>query len=179
MIIPKLSGSIAYGGDYNPEQWPESVWLEDVALMRRAGVNIVSVGIFSWTKLQPAPDQWNLGWLDRILDLKNIRGTATLKASPNEIVVPYAFAQSDTIDVGAKGIFKQGFREGVFYARYNKLSGILVIDNSRKRFELFGATKKFQDYSPGGPLPGIRQSGGSSTRTAEEHKGPLSIFRRR
>lgn len=69
MIIPKLSGKIAYGGDYNPEQWPESVWAEDVALMRQARVNIVSLGIFSWTKLQPAPDRWNFSWLDRIMDL--------------------------------------------------------------------------------------------------------------
>ena len=32
-----------YGGDYNPEQWPEPVWAEDAALMRRAGVNLVSL----------------------------------------------------------------------------------------------------------------------------------------
>ena len=30
---PRVPG-IAYGGDYNPEQWPESTWTEDVALMR-------------------------------------------------------------------------------------------------------------------------------------------------
>lgn len=27
---------LAFGGDYNPEQWPEEVWHEDVALMREA-----------------------------------------------------------------------------------------------------------------------------------------------
>lgn len=43
---PAIDG-IAYGGDYNPEQWVRPVWDEDVALMRRAGVNLVSVGIFS------------------------------------------------------------------------------------------------------------------------------------
>ena len=46
-------GTISYGGDYNPEQWPEEVWVEDVALMREAGVNLVSVGIFSWALLEP------------------------------------------------------------------------------------------------------------------------------
>ena len=44
---------IAYGGDYNPEQWPREVWAEDVALMREAGVNLVSVGIFAWALLEP------------------------------------------------------------------------------------------------------------------------------
>lgn len=38
---------IWYGGDYNPDQWPEDVWDEDIHLMRQAGVNLVSVGIFS------------------------------------------------------------------------------------------------------------------------------------
>ena len=46
---------LAYGGDYNPEQWPEATWREDVALMREAGVNLVSVGIFSWALLEPEP----------------------------------------------------------------------------------------------------------------------------
>ena len=44
-----------YGGDYNPDQWPEETWLEDARLMQEAGVNLVSLGIFSWTKLEPQP----------------------------------------------------------------------------------------------------------------------------
>ena len=39
---PRLDG-LAYGGEYNPEQWPEEVWERDVALMREAGVTLVSV----------------------------------------------------------------------------------------------------------------------------------------
>ena len=35
-----------YGGDYNPDQWPEEVWDDDIRLMKKAGVNLVSVGIF-------------------------------------------------------------------------------------------------------------------------------------
>ena len=27
---------VFYGGDYNPKQWPEEVWEEDVRLMREA-----------------------------------------------------------------------------------------------------------------------------------------------
>lgn len=69
MASPFLPARLYYGGDYNPEQWPESVWAEDVALMRRAGVNLVSVGIFSWARLQPAEGQFDFGWLDRVLDL--------------------------------------------------------------------------------------------------------------
>ena len=60
---------IGYGGDYNPEQWPEATWDEDVRLMAEAGVNLVTVGVFSWSRLQPGPGELTAGWLDRVLDL--------------------------------------------------------------------------------------------------------------
>jgi beta-galactosidase len=67
-IIPSLP-SIAFGGDYNPEQWDETVWLQDIDLMQRAGVNLVSVGIFSWAFLEPEPGHYELEMLERIVDL--------------------------------------------------------------------------------------------------------------
>ncbi|RAO36291.1 Beta-galactosidase [Micromonospora saelicesensis] len=78
--------SIYFGGDYNPEQWPEETWSEDVDLMRQAGVNLVSVGIFSWALLEPTPGRFEFGWLDRVLDLLHAGGIqvdlATATASP-------------------------------------------------------------------------------------------------
>ena len=86
MSIPFLSQAIAYGGDYNPEQWPESYWIEDVELMKAAGVNLVTVGVFSWSQLQTAEDAYDFGWLDRVLDLLAAHGIgvdlATATASP-------------------------------------------------------------------------------------------------
>jgi beta-galactosidase len=60
---------LRYGGDYNPEQWPEEVWAEDVQLMRQAGVNLVSVGIFSWAMIEPREGEYDFRTLDRILDM--------------------------------------------------------------------------------------------------------------
>ncbi|MEH1164408.1 beta-galactosidase [Micromonospora sp. CPCC 205539] len=77
---------IYFGGDYNPEQWSEQTWSEDIELMRQAGVNLVSVGIFSWALLEPTPGQYEFGWLDRVLDLLHDGGIqvdlATATASP-------------------------------------------------------------------------------------------------
>jgi beta-galactosidase len=84
-LTPKIP-HVLYGGDYNPEQWPEGVWLEDVRLMREAGVNLVSVGIFSWARLEPEPRRYEFEWLDRVLDLLAENGVfaalGTATASP-------------------------------------------------------------------------------------------------
>jgi len=68
VINPKLP-AILYGGDYNPDQWPEEIWREDMRLFRLAGINVVVVPVFSWAKLQPAEDRYDFEWLDRVLDL--------------------------------------------------------------------------------------------------------------
>jgi beta-galactosidase len=77
---------VLYGADYNPDQWPEEVWDEDVRLMREAGVNIVSLGIFSWSRIQPAEDVWDFDWLDTVIAKLHAGGIAvnlaTATASP-------------------------------------------------------------------------------------------------
>ncbi|HLL65013.1 MAG TPA: beta-galactosidase [Micromonosporaceae bacterium] len=80
-VLPRL-GKIGYGGDYTPEQWPESVWHDDVRLMREAGVNLVSVGIFAWALLEPAPGEYDFGWLDRVIGLLHDSGIAIDLATP-------------------------------------------------------------------------------------------------
>lgn len=80
------SPRIWYGGDYNPDQWPEEVWDEDVRLMQKAGVNMVSVAIFSWAKIEPEEGKYDFDWLDRIIDKLGKAGVAvdlaTATASP-------------------------------------------------------------------------------------------------
>ncbi|MEO7981509.1 MAG: beta-galactosidase [Sporichthyaceae bacterium] len=67
---------VAYGGDYNPEQWPREVWDEDVRLMREAGVTVATVGVFSWALLEPAEGHFELDWLADVLDLLHANGIA-------------------------------------------------------------------------------------------------------
>jgi beta-galactosidase len=79
---------IWYGGDYNPEQWPEEVWAEDTRLMQEAGVTMVSLGIFSWAMLEPREGEFEFGWLDRVMDGLHAGGvrvdlaTATASSPP-------------------------------------------------------------------------------------------------
>ncbi len=84
--MPAPLPRLAFGGDYNPEQWPREVWHEDIALMREAGVDLVTLAVFSWAWLEPEPDRFELGWLDEIVERLHANGIridlATATASP-------------------------------------------------------------------------------------------------
>ncbi|MFF1656849.1 beta-galactosidase [Streptomyces sp. NPDC058255] len=82
-------GRILFGGDYNPEQWPEETWQEDVRLMKEAGVNSVTVGVFSWAKLEPRPGVREFGWMDRLMDLMHERGIGVVLATPTASPPPW------------------------------------------------------------------------------------------
>ncbi|RYB92647.1 beta-galactosidase [Nocardioides glacieisoli] len=84
--MPSSLPALAFGGDYNPEQWPPAAHVEDRALMRESGVDLVTLGVFSWAWLQPTPDTWDFAWLDRQMDDLHEAGIrvdlATATASP-------------------------------------------------------------------------------------------------
>ncbi|ALV42241.1 beta-galactosidase [Pseudarthrobacter sulfonivorans] len=80
---------IAYGGDYNPEQWPADIRLEDLELMKEAGVSFLSVGIFSWALLEPAEGEYNFGWLDEVMD--NLAATGIKVALATATAAPPAW----------------------------------------------------------------------------------------
>ncbi|MEU5290584.1 beta-galactosidase [Streptomyces umbrinus] len=82
-------GRILFGGDYNPEQWPEATWHEDVRLMKAAGVNSVTLGVFSWAKLEPRPGEREFGWLDRLMDLMHENGIGVVLATPTTSPPPW------------------------------------------------------------------------------------------
>jgi beta-galactosidase len=73
---------ILYGGDYNPDQWSPEIWQEDARLMQETGVNLVSLGIFSWTKMEPRPGVFDFTWLDRLMDLLHAHGVSVNLATP-------------------------------------------------------------------------------------------------
>lgn len=60
---------IAYGGDYNPEQWPEETWEEDMRLLKLAHIDTLTLNVFSWAALQPAEDTYCFDKLDKIMEL--------------------------------------------------------------------------------------------------------------
>ncbi|MBN1247626.1 MAG: beta-galactosidase [Anaerolineae bacterium] len=72
-----------HGGDYNPDQWPEEVWEEDMRLMKLSHCNAMSVGIFAWAALERAEGQYNFGWLDKVMDMLAENGAYAVLATPS------------------------------------------------------------------------------------------------
>lgn len=73
-----------HGADYNPEQWIETkeIWDQDMALMRLANCNEMTVGIFSWAMLEPEEGVYDFSFLDEIIDKVYENGGRVVLATP-------------------------------------------------------------------------------------------------
>lgn len=101
---PRGVDGLCFGGDYNPEQWPEETWHEDVALMREARVNLVSLGVFSWSAIEPRQGHTTFGWLDRVMDLLAENGIMAALATPTASPPPwFGLAYPDALPVWPDG----------------------------------------------------------------------------
>ena len=74
-----------HGGDYNPDQWRHmpGILEEDIRLMKLARCNLMSVGIFSWSALEPEEGRYDFGWLREVLDRLYANGIHVLLATPS------------------------------------------------------------------------------------------------
>ena len=104
-LIPLKQNHIFYGGDYNPEQWPEDIWLEDMQLMKQAGVNLITLGVFSWAHLEPRKGEYTFDWFDRIISLLHENDIelclATATASPPPWLAKH---HPESLPVDANGV---------------------------------------------------------------------------
>lgn len=72
-----------HGGDYSPEQWPRTQWRDDVAKMKGAGANTLTVGIFAWAALEPEDGRYEMDWLGDFLDLLHGEGCHAILSTPS------------------------------------------------------------------------------------------------
>ena len=49
----KKADRIYYGGDYNPDQWDDKTIEEDMRLFKKAGINLLTLPVFSWAGSVP------------------------------------------------------------------------------------------------------------------------------
>ncbi|MFF6957064.1 beta-galactosidase [Streptomyces sp. NPDC008317] len=94
----------AYGADYNPEQWDAATWKDDVRLMREAGVNLVSLGVFAWSWIEPRRDAFDFSGLDEAVELLHASGIAVDLATPTAAPpLWFSHAHPESLPVTADG----------------------------------------------------------------------------
>ena len=71
-----------FGVDYYPEHWPESRWAEDAYLMQQAGINVVRLAEFAWSRLEPEEGRYDFNWLDRAIGILDERGISVILGTP-------------------------------------------------------------------------------------------------
>lgn len=81
MIESNKVQKILYGGDYNPEQWPEEIWEEDMRLFKLAHIDVVTLNVFSWAALQSDEDTYNFERLDKIMEMVRDNGLKVCMAT--------------------------------------------------------------------------------------------------
>ena len=76
---------LLHGGDYNPEQWLKrpDILEKDIDMLEESGCNVVSLGIFSWSTLEPEEGVFHFEWLQEIIDKLYKRGISTILATPS------------------------------------------------------------------------------------------------
>ena len=75
---------LLHGGDYNPEQWLNrpDILEKDIEMLKEAGCNVVSLGSFSWSTLEPEEGVYQTEWLENIVNNLYENGIYTILATP-------------------------------------------------------------------------------------------------
>jgi beta-galactosidase len=119
-----------FGGDYTPEHFPRDVMAEDMRLMKIAGVNLVTINVFSWAQLQPDENTWTFEWLDEIMDALAKNGIfADLGTATASTPAWMAKKYPEILPVDDKGLLhhhgsRQNFNPNS--PKYRELSAVLV-----------------------------------------------------
>lgn len=83
-LFPKVA-ALLHGADYNPEQWENypGIIEKDIIMMQQAKCNVMSVGIFSWAKLEPREGEYDFAWLDAVIEKLYAAGIHIFLATPS------------------------------------------------------------------------------------------------
>ena len=121
---------IYFGGDYTPEHFPKEVMEEDMRLMKKAGVNIATINVFTWGQLQPNEETWTFQWLDEVMDTLAENGVyADLGTATASTPAWMAKKYPEILPVDEKGLhFYHGSRQcfNPNSPKYRELSAVLV-----------------------------------------------------
>ena len=89
---------------YYPEHWPESMWKDDAARMKALGIDRVRIAEFAWSRIEPAPGEYNWDWLDRAIDVLADAGLKVVMCTPTATPPKWLIDRHpDILPIGADG----------------------------------------------------------------------------
>ena len=92
------------GVDYYPEQWDRSLWEKDVAMMKDAGVKVVRMGEFAWSRLEPKEGKYDFGWLDEVIGMFDKAGIEVFLGTPTNTPPLWLYeGHPEVLQVGKDG----------------------------------------------------------------------------
>ncbi len=83
-LFPQIKGFV-HGSDYNPDQWLDrpDILEEDIRLMKKAGMNSVTLGVFSWAAYEPSEGEFHFEWMKEIVERLYRNGIYTVLSTPS------------------------------------------------------------------------------------------------
>jgi beta-galactosidase len=118
------------GSAWYPEQWPESAWEEDLRLMQGHGANVVRIGEYAWSKMEPTEGQYEMDWLVRAVRLAGKYGMKVVIGTPTDTPPAWMtqkYPDTLQIDGNGKRLGHGGRRQfSISSQRYRQFSQIIV-----------------------------------------------------
>jgi beta-galactosidase len=128
--------SILLGAAWYPEQWPESRWDADLALMEQAHFTVTRVGEFAWSRMEPNEGHYDLDWLERAIRLAEKHHIAVVIGTPTDAPPAWLTSKySDTLGTNADGRLREhGGRRQFSYSspRYRKFCIAIATELARR-----------------------------------------------
>ncbi len=129
--------AIKLGCAWYPEHWPESRWPEDLRLMKEAGFNVVRVGEYAWSSLEPEDNHFKFDWLDQAVDLALSYGLEVVLGTPTSSPTAWiTYNYPETVQINAEGQRTAHGNRGNYSPTssvYQHL-GLRVIEEMAKRY---------------------------------------------
>ena len=124
------------GCSHYPEQWPRDQWLLDFQKMRDLGINVVRMGEFAWTALEPEPGKFTFDWLTDALDMAASQGIRAILGTPTASLPPWLRKlHPEVLSGNEKGPFDYGARKGhCLHSPALQLASDRIVEALARRF---------------------------------------------
>ncbi len=160
---------------HDDDTWSAQFRLKKARAVWKRPISILLEADLAMTDSRPivaaiANQRGKHGWLEKALTIDDVNGEAEIDMAQDRILIPYAFATSDKIDVGAKGVITADQRTGVLYVRFRKLHGILKINDGKRNLDVLKAREKFDQFDSRSVLLGQKETGSSAPAINGDNK---------